>query len=525
MTIFKLNDFDGNDQDIDLTPGDVLFIAGKNGSGKSTLCLNWARQHPENSILMGNREVSFQSSGVDLSPQRINSGHEGAARQIRHNNAARTNRSEHNDQSWLSTTLGQLDALRIHLPQQENQAHRNDLADDARKLEQKDPIVQINQVFESIGLHWKISVDKTSTYMVKKDEFDAEFGIQHMSDGERAALILISKVILAEDGQTITIDEPERHMHRSISSPLLRELIRRRPELTWIISTHDVALLRDFTEAKLLVLYDYNGQGWKYDLLENTSDIPDEVVDGIFAARERVLFVEGEKGRSLDAPLYQKLFPNTTITPRGTCNDVFNAVKALNDIGALNSMEARGIIDADNRAETESLQGTGVAQLKVYAIESLYYHPTVIRSIASHMEKGNQVDDILKKACDAIDQGTSERAAKTCAEHAMRAHFRNHLPTLANLRENDGVQIIELSHFDKIEENMRSQLIDAKENKDWQTLVELVKVKSTPVPKLIAEALGLKIESYKTLALKKIEDDGEVCDAIKDLVPDPFALN
>ena len=338
-------------------------------------------------------------------------------------------------------------------------------------------------------------------------------------------MILISKVVLAEDGQTITIDEPERHMHRSISSPLLRELIRRRPELTWIISTHDVALLRDFTEAKLLVLYDYNGHSWKYDLLENTSDIPDEVVDGIFGARERVLFVEGEKGRSLDAPLYQKLFPNTTITPRGTCNDVFNAVKALNDIGALNSMEARGIIDADNRPDTAYLQGTGVAQLKVYAIESLYYRPTVIGSIASHMEKGNQVDDILNQACDTIDQGTLERAAKICAEHALRAHFHNHLPTLANLRKSNGVLEIDLSHFNEIEKNMRDQLLNAKANKDWLKLIELVKVKSTPVPKLIAEALGLKIEGYKTLALKKIEDDGEVCDAIKDLVPDPFALN
>lgn len=174
--------------------------------------------------------------------------------------------------------------------------------------------------------------------MVKKDAFDAEFGIQHMSDGERAALILISKMVLADDGQTITIDEPERHMHRLISCPLLRELIRRRPKLTWIISTHDVALLRDFT---------------------------DEIVDGINGAREHVLFVEDEEVRSLDAPLYQKLFPNTKIMPRGSCNNIRDAVvHILNDICALNSMEARGIVDADNRGDTEYLQPKGVAQLK-----------------------------------------------------------------------------------------------------------------------------------------------------------------
>ena len=473
---------------------------------------------------MGNREVSFKSSAVDKPPTQIHQRHESAKSQIAHHASARTDRSAHNDQDWLSVTLGQLDSLRIHYLDKRVQALEVGLSDDAQKMKQKDPLVQINQIFESIGLKISVSVDKTSNYMVKKDEFDAEFGIQNMSDGERAALILISKVVLAEDGQTITIDEPERHMHRSISSPLLRELIRRRPKLTWIISTHDVALLRDFTEAKLLVLYDYNGGGWKYDLLKNTSDIPDEIVDGIFGARERVLFVEGEKGRSLDAPLYQKLFPNTTITPRGSCNDVRHAVKALNDIGALNSMEARGIVDADNRADTANLQDTGVAQLKVYAIESLYYHPTVIKSIASHMEKSDQIDEILNNACDEIDQGMLERTATTCAEHALRARLRNHLPTLADLRKVNGDQKIDLSDFNKIEKNILSQLKSAKKTKNWLELVKLVKVKSTPVPKRIAEALGLRIEGYKDLALSKIEKDPDVYDAIKNLVPDPFAL-
>ena len=188
-------------------------------------------------------------------------------------------------------------------------------------------------------------------------------------------------------------------------------------------------------------------------------------------------------------------------------------------------MEARGIVDADNRADTANLQDTGVAQLKVYAIESLYYHPTVIKSIASHMEKSDQIDEILNNACDEIDQGMLERTATTCAEHALRARLRNHLPTLADLRKVNGDQKIDLSDFNKIEKNILSQLKSAKKTKNWLELVKLVKVKSTPVPKRIAEALGLRIEGYKDLALSKIEKDPDVYDAIKNLVPDPFALD
>ena len=139
MTSIKIRDFDGNETDIDLQTGDVLFIAGKNGSGKSTLCLEWAKKNPENPILMGNREVSFMSSAVNTAPSEIQRQHEHAKNLIAHHASARTDRAEHNNQNWLSLTLGQLDSLRIHYLDKRVQALEAGSSDDAQKNETKRP--------------------------------------------------------------------------------------------------------------------------------------------------------------------------------------------------------------------------------------------------------------------------------------------------------------------------------------------------------------------------------------------------
>lgn len=81
------------------------------------------------------------------------------------------------------------------------------------------------------------------------------------------------------------------------------------------------------------------------------------------------------------------------------------------------------------------------------------------------MEKSDQVDDILNKACDAIDQDTLERNAKTCAGHALSTHSRTRPPKLDSLRESNGVQNIDLSHFNELEENMLTQSMSAKKIK------------------------------------------------------------
>ena len=55
-------------------------------------------------------------------------------------------------------------------------------------------------------------------------------------------VIIAGHVITAEPETVFLIDEPEKHLHRSISQPFLLALFELRKDCAFIISTHDIDL-------------------------------------------------------------------------------------------------------------------------------------------------------------------------------------------------------------------------------------------------------------------------------------------
>jgi ABC-type cobalamin/Fe3+-siderophores transport system ATPase subunit len=520
---FQIPALNGAAVNIVVNAGEVLFVAGKNGSGKSTLILKWAASRPNQTMLSGNREVSFTSSAVSLTPQQMREFREMTSNFLTVPQS-RTKRGYHNNQSWLDTFLSRLSALITHNMALEVSAHRKGDAAAANELRDQDPIIQINDVLSEIGINLSIEINRDSKYIANRLGLDITYGIDEMSDGERAALILIGSAILADSGEVFTIDEPEKHMHRSISSPLLRELFRRRPDLIWVVATHDVALLRDFADAKLLVLYDFNGTSWNFDLLDSTHEIPDDIIDAIYGAREKVLFIEGQQGRSLDEPLYRVLFPNTTFKSQGSCNEVKRAVQALNEVGALNSMVAKGIVDRDNEDAVPSLIEAGVAKLMVYAVESLYFHPAVVQSIAELLGKGADVERVLREACQKVDDETISRNAQSIGERIVRMKVQSNIPKASELMSGKGSIEIDLKEFGEKVTASQSAMMYAKANKNWSELITIVKIKSTQAPSFIIQSLGLTKDAYYQQARRAISNNAELRLIIMQLVPDPFNL-
>ena len=213
-----------------------------------------------------------------------------------------------------------------------------------------------------------------------------------MSDGEKSALLLAAEVLTTPEESIYIIDEPERHLHRSISAGLVEAIIKDRPDSHFVILTHDLELAAALGE----------GAGQVYSLTAVRMDRRGAPTDGncfrstrqlrflkahalaILGGRRDLLFIEGEK-HSLDLRLYKLLFPNWSLYPAGGCDQVIRAVTGLRDSQSHHWLNARGVVDGDGRTEVEksSLHARGILALPVSEVENLYYSDAVMRAVAA----------------------------------------------------------------------------------------------------------------------------------------------
>ena len=284
----------------------------------------------------------------------------------------------------------------------------------------------------------------------------ARFSIAQMSDGERNAALIAAEVLTVEPGTLLLIDEPERHLHRSIIEPFLSALFELRKDCAFIVSTHEVALPVSNPEARVLIIRscEWNGDKahkWDVELLEANMDLPEDLKRAILGARRRILFVEGTS-TSLDQPLYSVLFPDISVVPQKSCVDVQKAVKGLRESHNLHDVEAFGLIDRDDQSDDkiEELAKQGVFALDVYSVEGLYCCSDVIESIACLQadvhgsNDAEMIDEVRQKALDALNQNgiAEEMAARRC-ERRVRNSIMSKLPGWEHIKDNHSVLITE----------------------------------------------------------------------------------
>ena len=425
-----------------LEDGDQLFVVGANGSGKSALLQHWISSDAGGKIsrISAHRQTWFESGGINLTP----AGRRGFDESNR-------NMERRGEARWKDyDAAGKQSSVLFDLVERENFRARNIAlhvdggnTEEARKVaaESVSPFDRINELLERATLDVSIENSENGEILAHRRDSEQAFSIAQMSDGERNALIVAATVLTVKPGTVLLIDEPERHLHRSIIEPFLSALLQCRDDCAFVVSTHEIALPVANPNARVLMLRSCAWKGnrpkaWDVELLEPNDGLPDELKFAILGARKRILFVEGTR-ESLDS-LYAALFPGLSVVPKGGCRDVMEAVKGLRGSYELHHVEAFGLIDRDDRThdQVRKLVEGNVFALEVFSVEALYYCSDSIEAVASRqagyfdLEADELIESGKAKAFDSIlrDDDIAERMSARKCKSRLRDKILSDLP-------------------------------------------------------------------------------------------------
>ena len=350
-------------------------------------------------------------------------------------------------------------------------------------------------------------------------------------------MIIAAHVITAEPGTVLVIDEPERHLHRSIIQPFLSALFAlRREDCAFIIATHEIALPISSPEARVLMLRSCQWSNrecvaWEAQVLEPDSELPEELrlpedlKLAILGSRKRILFVEGQPG-SLDFSLYTALFPSISVVPKGSCEEVRRAIDGLRESHNFHYVKAFGIIDRDNRTDedVEKLAEKDVFALEVYSVEALYYCSDAIAAVAHRQADSLGVDatELIKsakqKAIDGLKveaEKTPERMASLRCERQIRERVLLAIPDKQSIMDNPTRPICvsidpvpyseELDHFNKLVEEEK-----------LDRLIARYSLRKSRTFEIIATTLRCRDQKdYERMVLTQIQKDNQLALALK----------
>lgn len=371
---------------IDLEIGETLFVLGANGTGKSGLMQKlYMANRTLSRRISAHRQTWFASGALSMSPAEKKN----TQTNISNYDTDPTSRWK-DDYAHYRPNIALFDLIDSQNVRAREIAAAVDSSNIAlaEKLSKKDaPLKTINELLRLSNIAVNISV-KAGDEIIASRAGSSAYSIAQLSDGERNALLIASEVLTAPAGTLMLIDEPERHLHRSIISPLLTNLFRHRSDCAFVVSTHDIELCTDNPDTKVLLLRgcSYTGSAivsWDADYLSAQKELDDTIRKNIIGGRRKILFVEGED-QSLDRPLYSIIFPNVTVIPTASCRDVEHTVTGIRTSDNLHWLNAWGIVDNDHRtmADIEKLKAIGIYALDYFSVESIYFHPEIQKKVA-----------------------------------------------------------------------------------------------------------------------------------------------
>lgn len=387
---------DGTTLDLILDTGRSITIVGPNGSGKSALSAFLQRVLPDSvNRIFAHRRLWLNSSAPEMSPaQRLSYRENFDSWDMQLDSRWR----DYGDQYRAP-------AIMVDLIERQNQVNGS-IADRARKGDSLDgvdltgPLQILNAIMAAASLQVRVHISESSELTCTRMSGET-YPAAEMSDGEKAALLLVADVLVAPRGSIHLVDEPERHLHRSISASLIASLTQTCTEDTFVIFTHDLELAQALSSAGETFVtagctwQDKNPVAWDLRIVPPASSLPEELRRAVLGGRAQVVFHEGVVG-GLDQQVYEALLAGQTVAPVGNCAAVLRAVAGLRDSAPLHWITASGIVDKDFRRDAPP---EGVCQLALHEIENIFYARLALRRMAELQA------DALGLVADVLEEG------------------------------------------------------------------------------------------------------------------------
>ena len=515
---------------LQLEAGEMLFVLGANGTGKSSLMFQFAQNNVgKTRRISAHRQTWMNTDALDMTPA-IKLQTE---QQIQ--NTDRKQQSRYRDdyaaQRASMTIYDLIDAENVRARGIAALVDADDMESAAKTSKEEAPITIINELLRQSNIPINISIRENERLMASKDG-GPEYSAAELSDGERNALLIAGDVLTASSGTLLVIDEPERHLHRSIISPLLSQLFERRSDCGFVVSTHDHDLPLEMPGARILLLRscnfnDQSVQSWEADELPVETPIDDHLKRDLLGARRRILFVEGTTS-SLDKPLYNLIFPMVSVIPKGSCRDVEHAVVGLRAGEGFHWLRAFGIADGDGYApdQIQAKSDKGVYVLPFYSVEAIYFHPQIIERIAARMAgvKGEDDSALIEKALAAgvaAIANHTERLSRKVAKKSVRKLITEQMPNEDDLL--GGQPITLQNNANDILATRKKELDAAVANGDWETILTKSPVRESSALADISKALGfLTMQDYEKAVRHLLADDDDALSFVRELFDDLF---
>ncbi len=520
-------------ENLDLERGCITFVMGANGTGKSAL-LGLIAQQNLNQVerIYAHRNITFDSSSVSM---------QGTQRdQYYQNQRSIFSQPDTRFKNPYATQTVNMDLYNLYVANSafiatqwnKLKKFKSDKLIDEEKRKEHDKIIAERSHFERLetilnGAGLPFSFRDKEGKILTEQRGSSPYGIQELSDGERAAFLLSASVITAKSNSLILIDEPERHLHRSISSPLISSLLQDREDCTFVISTHDIGLSLDHQPSQCILLRQFqHPDKWSFDCIKDAEEIDEGIAEAVLGARKTILFVEGGRN-SLDFSLYELLYPEVSIRAVGSCNQVIQATRGLNKVNRHHWVRTIGIIDKDRRSDEKikKLKEDDIICLPVHDVEALYYNTSVIEIVAERLSKAGSINptQVLPEINSIIIDGFSRNKDSLINKAIVRYINSEMFSRLSKIKNLDEIEF-EIKDFisediQRVLANEEQKFDELIDERDISGLCASYPIKETGILDQVARCLRLDCRrSYENIVREAVITEKEVAKEIRNIL-------